>query len=89
MRYSFFNTLRLAGTAAVLGVGIGVGLGILASRKPGGWLDTVVNTTAFFVGGFPPFVSAVIFQLAFAVQLGGSRLPACTRRAIKASTCRR
>lgn len=70
LRYSFFNTLRLAGTAAVLGVGIGVGIGILASRKPGGWLDTVVNTTAFFVGGIPPFVSAVIFQLVFAVQLG-------------------
>lgn len=70
LRYSFFNTLRLAGTAAVLGIGIGVGVGILASRKPGGWLDTVVNTTAFFVGGIPPFVSAVIFQLVFAVQLG-------------------
>jgi peptide/nickel transport system permease protein len=69
LRYSFFNTLRLAGTAAVLGIGIGVGLGILASRKPGGWLDTFVNTTAFFVGGIPPFVSAVIFQLVFAVQL--------------------
>ena len=66
LRYSFFNTLRLAGTAAVLGVGIG----ILASRKPGGWLDSVVNTTAFFVGGIPPFVSAVIFQLVFAIQLG-------------------
>jgi peptide/nickel transport system permease protein len=70
LRYSFFNTLRLAGTAAVLGIGIGVGVGILASRKPGGWLDTVVNTTAFFVGGIPPFVSAVIFQLVFAIQLG-------------------
>ena len=70
LRYSFFNTLRLAGTAAVLGIGIGVGVGILASRKPGGWLDSFVNTTAFFVGGIPPFVSAVIFQLVFAVQLG-------------------
>jgi peptide/nickel transport system permease protein len=70
LRYSFFNTLRLAGTAAVLGIGIGVSVGILASRKPGGWLDSFVNTTAFFVGGIPPFVSAVIFQLVFAVQLG-------------------
>ena len=41
LRYSFFNTLRLAGTAAVIGVGIGVGVGILASRKPGGWLDSI------------------------------------------------
>ena len=70
LRYSFFNTLRLAGTAAVLGIGIGISVGILASRKPGGWLDTAVNTTAFFVGGIPPFVSAVIFQLVFAIQLG-------------------
>jgi peptide/nickel transport system permease protein len=70
LRYSFFNTLRLAGTAAVFGIGIGVSVGILASRKPGGWLDTFVNTTAFFVGGVTPFVSAVIFQLVFAVQLG-------------------
>ncbi len=70
LRYSFFNTLRLAGIAAVLGIGIGIGLGILASRRPGGWLDTTVNTTAFIVGGIPPFVSAVMLQLAFAVSLG-------------------
>jgi peptide/nickel transport system permease protein len=68
LRYSIFNTLRLAGIASVLGVGLGVGLGILASRRPGGWLDSIVNTTAFFVGGIPPFVSAVMLQLAFAVQ---------------------
>ena len=69
LRYSFFNTLRLAGTAAVFGIGIGVTVGIVASRKPGGWLDTSVNTTAFFVGGIPSFVSAVILQFVFAVQL--------------------
>ena len=70
LRHSFFNTLRLAGTAAVLGIGFGVSVGVLASRKPGGWLDTCVNTTAFFVGGIPSFVSAVFLQLVFAVQLG-------------------
>ena len=70
LRYAFFNTLRLAGTAAILGIGVGISLGIIASRHPGGWLDTFVNTTAFFVGGIPPFVSAVIFQMVFAVQLG-------------------
>jgi peptide/nickel transport system permease protein len=68
LRYSFFNTLRLAGTAAVLGIGVGVGVGIWASRHPGGLTDSVVNTTAFFVGAIPPFVSAVILQLVFAVQ---------------------
>jgi peptide/nickel transport system permease protein len=70
LRYSFFNTLRLAGTAAVLGIGIGLFFGIVAGKRPGTWVDGFVNTTAFFVGSIPPFVSAVILQLAFAIQLG-------------------
>ncbi len=70
LRYAFFNTLRLAGISTVLGIGLGVGVGILAGRKPGGWLDSSLNTIAFFVGAVPPFVSAVILQLAFAVSLG-------------------
>lgn len=69
LRYSFFNTLRLAGISTIVGIGVGVGVGIVASLKPGGWLDSVVNTTAFFVGAVPPFVSAVMLQLIFAIQL--------------------
>jgi peptide/nickel transport system permease protein len=70
LRYSLFNTLRLAGTAAVIGIGIGLFFGVVAGKRPGSWIDGFVNTTAFFVGSIPPFVSAVILQLAFAVQLG-------------------
>jgi len=70
LKYSLFNTLRLAGTAASLGIGIGLFFGIVAGKRPGTWIDSIVNTTAFFVGSIPPFVSAVILQLAFAVQLG-------------------
>ncbi len=70
LSYAIFNTLRLAGIAAVLGIGLGLGLGILAARRPGGWLDSSVNSVAFFVGAIPPFVSAVVLQLVFAVQLG-------------------
>lgn len=70
LKYSIANTLRLAGISAVLGMGLGIGLGILASRRPGGYLDTFINSTAFFVGAVPPFVSGVVLQLVFAVQLG-------------------
>ena len=70
LRYSFFNTMRLAGTAIVLGIGIGLFFGVVAGKRPGSWVDGLVNTTAFFVGSIPPFVSAIILQLAFAVQLG-------------------
>jgi peptide/nickel transport system permease protein len=70
LRYSIFNTLRLAGVSAVVGIGLGLGVGIWASSKPGGYLDTAINSTAFFVGAIPPFVSGVVLQLTFAVSLG-------------------
>ncbi len=70
LRYSIFNTLRLAGIAAMVGIPVGLGIGILAARKPGSWFDSIANTTAFFAGAVPPFVSAVVLQLIFSVQLG-------------------
>ncbi len=70
LRYSFFNTLRLAGTAAFLGISIGLFFGVVAGKRPGTWIDGLVNSIAFFVGSIPPFVSAILLQLAFAVQLG-------------------
>jgi peptide/nickel transport system permease protein len=70
LRYAIFNTLRLGVISAGLGIIIGLVLGILAARKPGGPFDTVVNGSAFFLGAVPPFVSAVVLQLVFAVQLG-------------------
>jgi peptide/nickel transport system permease protein len=70
LRYAIFNTLRLGIISAVLGVSVGLGLGILAAKRPGGWFDTIVNSAAFFLGSIPPFVSAVVLQLVFAVQLG-------------------
>jgi peptide/nickel transport system permease protein len=69
LRYAIFNTLRLAGISAVLGIGTGLGIGILAARKPGGWFDSIANTSAFFIGAIPPFVSGVALQLIFAVEL--------------------
>ncbi|HUF98068.1 MAG TPA: ABC transporter permease [Ilumatobacter sp.] len=70
LKYSIANTLRLYGVAAVIGISIGISLGIAASRKPGSWLDTIINSTAFYLGAIPAFVSAVVLQLIFAVQLG-------------------
>jgi peptide/nickel transport system permease protein len=70
LRYAFFNTLRLAGTAIVIGVSIGLTFGVFASLKPGKALDSTINTSAFVVGAIPPFVSGIALQLIFAVQLG-------------------
>ena len=70
LRYSIFNTLRLAGAAASIGISLGLLLGTLAARRPGGVFDTIVNSVAYFVGAIPPFVSGVVLQLIFAVELG-------------------
>lgn len=70
LRYSIFNTLRLAGTASVIGILVGLSLGTLAARRPGGIFDTVVNLGAYMVGAIPPFVSGVMLKLIFAVELG-------------------
>jgi peptide/nickel transport system permease protein len=70
LRYAIFNSLRLGIVAAIVGIGVGLSLGILAARRPGGWFDTSMNTGAFFLGSIPPFVSGVVLQLVFAVQLG-------------------
>lgn len=70
LRYSIFNTLRLTGVSAGIGIVLGLSLGTLAARRPGGVFDTVVNFLAYFVGAIPPFVSGVVLQLVFAVSLG-------------------
>ncbi|MGD9999643.1 MAG: ABC transporter permease [Ilumatobacteraceae bacterium] len=70
LRYAIFNTIRLGAIAAALGITVGLSLGVLAARRPGGRFDTAVNSAAFFLGAVPPFVSGVLLQLVFAVQLG-------------------
>jgi peptide/nickel transport system permease protein len=69
LRYAIFNTLRLAGISLVLGVSLGLTVGTLAARKPNGWFDRTANLSAFFLVAVPPFVSAVVLKLVFAVEL--------------------
>lgn len=73
------NTLRLGIAATVIGVSIGLLLGIYAALKPGSLRDSTVNGAAFFGFSVPPYVSAVVFQLIFAVMwvqwFGNALLP--------------
>ena len=73
------NTLRLGLAATIVGVSIGLLLGIYAALKPGSLRDSAVNGAAFFGFSVPPYVSAVIFQLVFAVMwvqwFGNALLP--------------
>jgi peptide/nickel transport system permease protein len=61
------NSMRLGGIAICLSVLIGCTFGIVAALKPGSLRDGGVNTTALVMLSIPPFVSAVILQMVFAV----------------------
>jgi peptide/nickel transport system permease protein len=68
MKDAMANSLRLGLTASFVGISIGLMLGIFAALRPGGLRDTAVNTGAFVAFSVPPYVSAVLFQLLFAVM---------------------
>ncbi|MFM7963647.1 MAG: ABC transporter permease [Actinomycetota bacterium] len=61
------NTIRLGVAASSVGIVIGLGLGVFAALRPGGRRDVAVNTAAFVGISIPPYVSAILFQLLFAV----------------------
>lgn len=61
------NTIRLGVAASTVGISIGLSLGVFAALRPGGRRDVAVNTAAFVGISIPPYVSAILFQLLFAV----------------------
>jgi peptide/nickel transport system permease protein len=61
------NTIRLGTFATVVGVSIGLFVGMFAALKPGSRRDVAVNTGAFLGVSVPPYITAVLFQLVFAV----------------------
>lgn len=61
------NTIRLGIFATVVGVSIGLFVGMFAALKPGSRRDVAVNTGAFLGVSIPPYITAVLFQLVFAV----------------------
>jgi peptide/nickel transport system permease protein len=61
------NSMRLGGIAVCISVLVGCTFGIIAALRPGSLRDGGVNTTALVMLSIPPFVSAVILQMVFAV----------------------
>lgn len=79
LRDSLANTLRLGVAATIVGITVGLFLGVYAALRPGGRRDVAVNTAAFVGISVPPYVSAILFQLLFAVYwskwFGGTLFP--------------
>ena len=85
MKDALANTLVLGIAATIVGVTIGLGIGILAALRPYSKFDTAATTGAFVGISIPPFVSAVLLQLFFAVYMTKWLRPrpsrSCPRRA--------
>lgn len=62
------NSLRLGIVASAVGILVGNTLGVFAALRPGRLRDTAVNSAALIGLAVPPFVTALLLQLFFAVQ---------------------
>ena len=64
------NTVRLAGSVAVIAVPLSLGLGLLAAMYPGTRLDRTITLTTLGLISVPEFLVATFLVLVVAVYLG-------------------
>ncbi|MFD9076661.1 ABC transporter permease, partial [Streptomyces lasiicapitis] len=62
-------SVLLAATAFVLAILVGSALGVLAARRPGGWLDRAVTSLAYTLEAAPPFWLGLLAVWLFALKL--------------------
>ncbi|HYC36488.1 MAG TPA: ABC transporter permease [Usitatibacter sp.] len=63
-------TLLLMVPSLLIAVGLGVVLGVIASRRRGGWVDSVVSIGALVVYATPVFWLGLMLIVLFSIQLG-------------------
>ncbi len=63
-------SVLLAATAFLLAIVLGTILGVLAARRPGGWLDRAVTSLAYGLEAAPPFWLGLLAVWFFALKLG-------------------
>lgn len=69
LKAAIANTLVLGGLASVVGITIGLTIGVLSAMRPRTFFDQATTTGAFVGISIPPYVSAVVLQLFFAITL--------------------
>jgi peptide/nickel transport system permease protein len=69
LKAAMANTLVLGTLATAVGVTIGLGIGILSALRPRSLFDQTSTTGAFVGISVPPYVSAILLQLFFAITL--------------------
>lgn len=69
LKAAMVNSLVLGLTASFVGITIGLGVGILSALRQYSKFDTAATGAAFVGISMPPFVSAVLLQVFFAIML--------------------
>ena len=69
LKAAMANTLVLGTLATTVGVVIGLFIGILSAMRPRSVFDQATTTGAFVGISIPPYVSAILLQLFFAITL--------------------
>jgi peptide/nickel transport system permease protein len=69
LKAAMANTLVLGLLATAIGLVIGLAIGILSAMRPRSAFDEGVTTAAFVGISIPPYVSAILLQLFFAITL--------------------
>jgi peptide/nickel transport system permease protein len=69
LKAAMANTVVLGTLATAVGLIFGLGIGILSAMRPRSLFDQTSTTTAFVGISIPPYVSAILLQLFFAITL--------------------
>jgi peptide/nickel transport system permease protein len=79
LKVALANSLRLGIFASIIGISIGLTCGVISALRPGKAVDTGLNAGALLGLSIPPFVTAIVLQMIFAVYwaewFGSSLLP--------------
>lgn len=67
MKNALANTIVLGGISVIVGVGLGILIGTIAALRQYSKFDSLSSTGAFIGLSIPPFISAVLLQMLFAV----------------------
>ena len=69
LKQALINTIVLGSIATFVGVTIGLGIGIISALRPRSFFDNATTTGAFVGISIPPYVSAILLQLFFAITI--------------------
>ncbi len=69
LKQALVNTIVLGSIATFVGVTIGLVIGIISALRPRSFFDNATTTGAFVGISIPPYVSAILLQLFFAITL--------------------